>query len=128
MSDCIFCRIINHELSAHVVYEDKSTIAFLDKYPKTRGHLQLVPKQHARWIYDIPDIGSFFVTAQKIIRGIIPVLEADHVRIATFGDEVFHAHLWIIPYYKEASREHFEANSPSELAQLLQSALQSQKS
>ena len=101
MSTCIFCQIIAKEIPAHIVYEDELVIAFLDKYPQTRGHLQLVPKKHYRWIYEMPEIGTFFETAQKIIRGIIPVLGADHVTIATFGYQVEHAHLWIVPQYKK---------------------------
>lgn len=100
-TSCVFCKIVSGAAPAHIVYEDAFTIAFLDKYPRTRGHLQLVPKQHYRWIYELPDLGEFFTTAQRIIRGIIPVLGADHVTLSSFGHEVQHAHLWIVPQYAE---------------------------
>jgi len=102
MENCVFCRIINRKEPAFIVYEDEETIAFLDKYPQTRGHLQLAPKTHVRWVYDIEQIGSFFVTAKMLIRGIIPVLRADYVRLASFGEEVPHGHLWIVPQYGKA--------------------------
>lgn len=100
ITDCVFCLIIRRQQPAYIIYEDDQTIAFLDKYPQTRGHLQLVPKTHVRWIYDLPDMGSFFTTAQKIIRAIIPILGAEHMTIATFGHEIKHAHLWIVPQYR----------------------------
>lgn len=107
MEDCTFCRIIEKKEPAHTIYENDMLVAFLDKYPRSRGHLQLVPKNHVRWIYDMPDMGVFFATAQRIIRGIIPVLHADHITIGTFGHEITHAHLWVVPQYNPRSRQFF---------------------
>jgi|SRR3989344_4587949 len=102
---CVFCNIISGKEPANIVYDDPLTIAFLDKYPQARGHLQLVPKTHTRWIYDLPEveIGGFFTTAAKITRGIIPVLGANHVSWGTFGQEIPHAHLWIVPRYANST-------------------------
>ncbi|HBG22407.1 MAG TPA: histidine triad nucleotide-binding protein, partial [Peptococcaceae bacterium] len=33
MSDCIFCKIANHELESTVVYEDTDFMAFQDTNP-----------------------------------------------------------------------------------------------
>lgn len=100
MSSCVFCQIVSHEAHAFIVYEDADYLAFLDKYPQSRGHLQLIPKTHYQWVYDIPEIGQFFTVAGRIIRAIIPALGADHATIASFGRQVTHAHLWIVPQYK----------------------------
>lgn len=102
--DCIFCQIIAKKAPALIVYEDETTIAFLDKNPQSRGHLQFVPKKHVRWVYEIDKIDTFFATAQWITRVIIPVLSADYVSWATFGTEVAHAHLWIVPRYKNSPK------------------------
>lgn len=99
--DCIFCAIANHEAPAGIVYEDNICIAFTDIHPRTRGHIQLVPKLHYRWIYDMPDMDKLFSVAQTMIRAIIPVLGADHVLIGTFGHEIHHAHVWIVPQYRK---------------------------
>ncbi len=103
-------------------------MAFLDKYPQTRGHLQLIPKKHYQWVYQIPQIGKFFEVAQKIIHVIIPVLGADHVTLAAFGHEVHHAHLWIVPQYGSVVKveEQFsshQADDDQELAKLLKKYL-----
>ena len=98
--DCIFCKIVSKQEPADIVYEDDLCLAFLDKFPQTRGHIQLIPKKHYRWIYQVPEMGQLFVTAQRLIRAIIPALGADHVTLATLGREIEHAHIWIVPQYK----------------------------
>lgn len=120
MYDCIFCQIVAKSSPAHIVYEDDHHLAFLDKFPRTRGHLQLVPKTHYRWVWEIPEIGMFFGVAQKIIRAIIPVLGADYVTLTTRGDEVHHAHLWIMPQYTKVIEIRQGAQS---VANLLRRAL-----
>ena len=104
MSNCIFCDISTRVASALIVYENDKYICFLDKYPQTRGHLQLIPKKHYEWIHELPSMGEIFALAQKIIHGIIPVLGANHVSIGTFGQEVSHAHVWIVPRYHKGVR------------------------
>jgi len=122
---CIFCAIVAKTEPAHILYEDDQVVAFLDKHPRTVGHLQLIPKKHVRWVYEIEDIGSFFSTAGRLIRAIIPVLSADHVTIHTFGREIIHAHLWIVPQYQtDVHVEEFgggkiEKSGQRELAEML---------
>lgn len=127
MDDCVFCKIAEKKAPAHIVYEDADHVAFLDKFPHTLGHLQLIPKKHYRWVWDIPHIGSFFTVAQTIIRAIIPVLGADHVTIATRGDEVQHAHLWIVPQYGRDKSviegKKWKSESKEEVATLLRERL-----
>ena len=64
--------------------------------------------------------GTAFTIAQTIIRAIIPVLGADCVILTTRGDEVYHAHLWIVPQYIKAVEIRQEAQS---VANLLRRAL-----
>ncbi len=102
MSHCTFCQIVSRQIPAYIVYEDADYLAFLDKFPQTRGHLQLIPKRHYKWVYDVPNIGQFFSVAKQIIHAIIPILGADHVTIASFGRQIEHAHLWIVPQYRHS--------------------------
>lgn len=46
MSDCIFCKIINREIPATIVYEDDKVIAFNDINPAAPVHVLVIPKQH----------------------------------------------------------------------------------
>lgn len=45
MTDCIFDKIINKEIPAHIVYEDDVVLAFLDISQVTPGHTLVVPKK-----------------------------------------------------------------------------------
>jgi len=53
--DCIFCKVVAGELPAEKVAEDEHTISFMDINPWTRGHALVIPRQHARNVYDITD-------------------------------------------------------------------------
>lgn len=44
MSDCIFCKIANHELESSIVYEDNDFMAFQDVNPVAPTHVLLIPK------------------------------------------------------------------------------------
>lgn len=44
MNDCVFCKIINHEIPSHVVYEDDDVLAFLDITQVTPGHTLVILK------------------------------------------------------------------------------------
>ena len=45
--DCLFCKIVAGEIPATRVREDERTIAFMDINPATRGHLLVIPREHA---------------------------------------------------------------------------------
>lgn len=46
MSDCIFCKIAQHEISSTVLYEDDLVIAFDDLNPQAPVHTLVIPKEH----------------------------------------------------------------------------------
>ncbi|MCD6429457.1 histidine triad nucleotide-binding protein [bacterium] len=46
MEECIFCKIINKETPAEIVYEDKEVIVIKDINPKATIHLLIIPKIH----------------------------------------------------------------------------------
>ena len=52
MSDCIFCKIAEHEIPATVVYEDDLVIAFDDLNPQAPVHTLVIPKAHHENIID----------------------------------------------------------------------------
>ncbi|HBI27820.1 MAG: histidine triad nucleotide-binding protein [Syntrophaceticus sp.] len=52
MSDCIFCKIANHELESTVVYEDTDFMAFQDTNPAAPTHVLLIPKKHVSSVLD----------------------------------------------------------------------------
>src|SRR5204862_1417492 len=53
--DCRFCQIVAGDETAHVVFEDERTLAFLDNRPLFPGHSLLVPRDHHETLGDLPD-------------------------------------------------------------------------
>jgi histidine triad (HIT) family protein len=104
--DCLFCKIVRGELPATVVREDDRTVAFMDINPATRGHLLVVPREHAKDVLEIGDEDlAACATAAKELTGLVRErLHADGVNlINSCGREawqtVFHFHLHVIPRY-----------------------------
>lgn len=50
---CIFCDIIQRTAASHVIYEDETFIAILDKYPISVGHTLVMPKKHLSRVRDL---------------------------------------------------------------------------
>lgn len=44
--NCIFCKIINREIPATIVYEDEQCLAFRDINPQSPIHVLVIPKEH----------------------------------------------------------------------------------
>ena len=53
--NCIFCKILAGEIPSTAVYEDDDFKAILDVNPAARGHVIILPKNHAANIYELPD-------------------------------------------------------------------------
>ncbi len=43
---CIFCKIVNNELSADIIFQNDKVIIFKDINPQAETHLLVVPKEH----------------------------------------------------------------------------------
>ncbi|OGC35446.1 histidine triad nucleotide-binding protein [candidate division WOR-1 bacterium RIFOXYB2_FULL_48_7] len=55
MSECIFCRIINKQLPAKLLYEDDQILAFQDINPQAPTHIIVIPKIHAANLSELKD-------------------------------------------------------------------------
>lgn len=98
--NCIFCKIGKGEIPCKKVYEDKNYLAFLDIKPLNKGHVLVIPKKHFQWVYDVDDQGGYWKVAQKIARQIIAKMGARYVHFVTWGLEVPHAHIHVVPRYE----------------------------
>ena len=54
-SENIFAKILNGEMPCHKVYENESTIVFMDIMPVSDGHVLVVPKSPAENIFDLSE-------------------------------------------------------------------------
>ncbi|MDE1975184.1 MAG: HIT domain-containing protein [Patescibacteria group bacterium] len=111
MSDCIFCKIVRKEIPAHIVYEDQKFLAFLDIHPQSPGHVQVIPKNHYRWVWDVPNVGQYFEVVAKVARAQQKAFDNEWVLSKIVGDEVPHAHIWVFPSDQaKGDKMDFEAN------------------
>ena len=104
--DCLFCKIVAGQIPSTRVYEDERTIAFMDINPGTRGHLLVIPREHAKDLLEIDpeDLGACARTAQKMARTAKEKLDADGINLinscgSTAWQTVFHFHIHVIPRY-----------------------------
>lgn len=105
--NCIFCKILAGEIPSTAVYEDDDFKAILDVNPAARGHVIILPKNHAANIYELPDedASKIMVVAKKIATAIEKAYHCDGVNILqnngeTAGQTVFHLHVHVIPRFK----------------------------
>ena len=101
MSDCIFCKIVNKEIPAELLFENDYCIAFKDINSQAPTHILLIPKEHYASIADVEDpllIGKLFQSATKIAKD--QNLEKGFRLVVNTGDDggqtVYHLHIHIL--------------------------------
>ncbi|WP_394778357.1 HIT family protein [Undibacterium sp.] len=103
----VFAGILRGEIPVHKVYEDETTLAFMEITPRSDGHVLVIPKAQARNILDVaPEVlADLMVKAQRIAIAAKAAMKADGLSIQQFsetagGQTVFHLHVHIMPRYK----------------------------
>ena len=104
MENCVFCKIINKEISSDIVYEDDEIIAFKDINPATPIHILVVPKKHIETVLDVKKedselIAHIYQVINKVARD--NNFADDGFRVITncgrdSGQEVMHIHFHIL--------------------------------
>ena len=97
--DCIFCKIVAGEIPCYKLYEDKDFLSFLDIRPLNIGHALVIPKKHYRWVWDVPNIGEYYRVVGKVANAQRAALHTEWIVSTVFGEEVPHAHVWLIPRF-----------------------------
>ncbi|WP_078314223.1 HIT family protein [Mycobacterium sp. D16Q16] len=102
---CVFCAIVAGESPSFPVYEDETTLAFLDIRPITRGHTLVIPKSHAQDLTDLkPDDAAAIMTVGQRIANAMrdSKLQSEGTNLALNDGRVafqtvMHAHLHVVP-------------------------------
>jgi histidine triad (HIT) family protein len=104
--DCIFCKIIDGEIPSVRVDEDDHTIAFMDINPWTRGHALVIPRNHSKNLYEIPedDLARTAAAAKRLATRMRDQLGAEGVNLINSCEPaawqtVFHFHIHVLPRY-----------------------------
>ena len=103
--DCLFCRMVKGEVSAAIVFEDDTSIAFLDHRPLFHGHTLMVPKGHYETLADLPGplIGPLFHSVKLVARAVEAAMDAQGSFVAMnnrVSQSVPHLHVHIVPRRK----------------------------
>jgi histidine triad (HIT) family protein len=101
---CVFCKIINRELPAKVVYEDEKVIAFHDINPQAPVHILIVPKEHIPTVNDLEEkhaevVGHVFLVAKKIAQDMGFAEKGYRILIncnKDGGQEIYHIHFHLL--------------------------------
>lgn len=103
--NCVFCKIVDNEISSYKVYEDDLIVAFLDNNPVFPGHTLIIPKEHTLDVTTISE--DVLCHIMKKVKGIanliVSSLNADGFTLIQNNgvvQEVKHFHLHIIPKYR----------------------------
>jgi histidine triad (HIT) family protein len=103
-ASCVFCRIIGGEEMVSIIFEDDQIIAFLDVQPLHPGHVLVLPKQHFKNLFYVPEdlAARTFATARRILPGLRVATQSRAINLfspngADGGQDVFHFHLHLIP-------------------------------
>lgn len=107
MSECIFCKIAKGDIPCTKIYEDSTTLAFLDLNPVNKGHTLVIPKKHSETILDTDEktLKDLMITTKKISKAMMKGLEIKgfNIGINQFeggGQIVPHLHIHIMPRLK----------------------------
>ena len=97
---CIFCDIINGKAPAYVLFQDEYLIAFMDKYPLSKGHVLIVPVQHAEKMHLVND--EALARILPLAKRIANAMELKDYNILQNNGQiahqaVMHVHFHIIP-------------------------------
>ena len=73
MDNCLFCKMVNGEISTDFLYEDDEIVAFRDINPTAPVHVLIIPKQHIASSDDLNEenshlVGKIFVVAKKLAK------------------------------------------------------------
>ena len=72
MSDpnCIFCKVLAHEIPGEFLWEEDETAAFMDINPWTRGHALVIPRNHSTDLLEISaeDLTATAAAAKRLAR------------------------------------------------------------
>lgn len=104
MEECIFCKIIQGQITSDIIYSDHQFIAIKDIRPKAPIHLLIIPKAHIPNLDEIaPENEQFTENILSVARqlAIANNLDKSGYRLvlnvkADGGQEVNHLHLHLL--------------------------------
>jgi histidine triad (HIT) family protein len=104
MPDCLFCKIVNGQIPATLVYQDDRLVAFKDINPQAPMHVLVIPRRHVPSLNDLTPEDDGLV-GEMVRRAAVIAREHGHADRgfrtvfncnADAGQTVFHIHLHVL--------------------------------
>lgn len=103
----IFAKILRDEMPSIRVFEDETTVAFMDIMPQTPGHVLVIPRVAATNVLTLSadDARAVMTTTHLLAPAVQKAMEAPGLMLAQLngtaaGQTVPHFHMHIIPRHK----------------------------
>ena len=102
--DCLFCKLVNGDIPAKILYQDEDVIAFEDIAPQAPTHFLVIPKRHISTLNDLSNddaalVGKLPITAAQIAKelgidesGYRVVMNCNEMG----GQTVYHIHMHVL--------------------------------
>ncbi len=110
--NCIFCKLANGIIPTNSIYEDDNFNVILDMSPATKGHALILPKNHYKNLYELPEeiAADVMKLAKKLAGEMTEKLNADGFNLVqnnneVAGQTVFHFHMHLIPRYENDNQK-----------------------
>ncbi|WP_300709192.1 HIT family protein [Limnohabitans sp.] len=101
---CIFCRLVNKEIPAAIVFEDDQTLAFMDLGQVNPGHVLVASKRHAATLLDLSadEAAAVMRTAHRVAQAISATFDPPGLTLLQANGKegeqtVFHFHMHVVP-------------------------------
>jgi histidine triad (HIT) family protein len=101
---CLFCKIVSGEISADIIAESQTAIAFRDTQPQAPVHVLVVPREHLRDVGEVAhssdvEVAELFRLAAEV-ADLEGVAAGGYRLVANTGADahqtVFHAHVHVL--------------------------------
>lgn len=113
-NDCIFCRIIDGEIPSFKLYENDTTLSFMDINPASEGHALVIPKEHAADLHAVSEsaLAAVTQTAKKVAAAVQETLRPEGINLVQCNGEaaaqsVMHFHMHVLP---RSNGDHLKLN------------------
>jgi len=95
---CIFCSIIDNEMSSYILDENKDFSAILEINPISEGHTIIIPKKHSLLKEKLPkNLTSFIEKISKKLKAKLKPKNILQGRANLFGHEIIN----LVPVYND---------------------------
>jgi histidine triad (HIT) family protein len=106
--DCIFCKVIAGEIPGETVDSDERTVTVMDINPATRGHVVVIPREHAENLLAVSeeDLAATMAAVRRMVERMnATIAPAGFNVLNNMGraawQSIFHFHVHVIPRYAD---------------------------